>query len=212
MEKIGGLYIMKEDKKSMILEKGIELFSETGYLKTTVEDITNSLNISKGSFYTYFDSKETLLLGIINYLHNQHIETTKEISLESKGLSVKETLKLYINSSIQKTLRSSNIISLVQQVLINDFFKVDAVKRMIPDFKRVDKKFMEEYIFKKLDKNGKDIDSELLIDYIITSIQMFLLINLKENREYIEENKEKIIEDLSSFILYGICGILKEEV
>lgn len=204
---------MKEDKKSKILEKGIELFSETGYLKTTVEDITNSLNISKGSFYTYFDSKETLLLGIMNYLHNHHIETIKSISLESKKLTVKETLKLYIDSSIQKTLRSSSIISLVQQVLINDFFKVDAIKKMIPDFKEIDKKFMKEYIFGKLDKQYEDIDMELLIDYIITSIQMFLLINLKEDKEeYIKKNEEKIIEDLSSFILYGVYGILKEEL
>ena len=59
---------MKEDKKKKILEKAIELFGEAGYLKTTVEEITNSLGISKGSFYTYFDSKESLLLGILNYL------------------------------------------------------------------------------------------------------------------------------------------------
>ena len=42
---------MKEDKKKKILEKAIDLFGEARYLKTTVEEITNSLGISKGSFY-----------------------------------------------------------------------------------------------------------------------------------------------------------------
>ena len=76
MEFLGGV-LMKEDKQRRIMKKGLELFCEVGYLNTTVEEITNSLNISKGSFYTYYESKEALLLNVLEYMCSDYEEIIK---------------------------------------------------------------------------------------------------------------------------------------
>ena len=47
----------REEKKKIILNKSKELFIKRGYNETKVEDITRELGISKGNFYTYFNSK-----------------------------------------------------------------------------------------------------------------------------------------------------------
>lgn len=52
-------------KKEQILEAAMSLILTKGYSHTSVEDITNSIGIAKGSFYTYFKSKNLLLRTII---------------------------------------------------------------------------------------------------------------------------------------------------
>ena len=201
---------MKEDKKKKILEKAIELFGEAGYLKTAVEEITNSLSISKGSFYTYFDSKESLLLGILNYLFEQHCIILDKTAEETKDLDAESTLRLYLKTSIEKTMVNKNVTALIQQVIFNDFFKVDEIKRKIPSFKEVDVKFVRENIFEKPGENQRYFNKTLVIEYTISSIHTFIMINLKEREaEFIEQNKEGIIEDLTTLILHGIQ---KEEI
>ena len=201
---------MKEDKKKKILEKAIELFGEAGYLKTTVEEITNSLNISKGSFYTYFDSKESLLLGILNYLFEQHCMILDRVAEETKDMDAESTLRLYLKTSIEKTIVNKNVTALIQQVIFNDFFKVDEIKRKLPSFKEVDVKFVRENIFEKPGENQRYFNKTLVIEYTISSIHTFIMINLKEREaEFIEQNKEGIIEDLTTLILHGIQ---KEEI
>ena len=196
---------MKEDKKKKILEKAIELFGEAGYLKTTVEEITNSLSISKGSFYTYFDSKESLLLGILNYLFEQHCIILDKTAEETKDLDAESTLRLYLKTSIEKTMVNKNVTALIQQVIFNDFFKVDEIKRKLPSFKEVDVKFVRENIFEKLGKKQRYFNKNLVVEYTISSIHTFIMMNLKEREtEFVEQNKEGIIEDLTSLILHGI--------
>lgn len=56
---------IKKQKKRKILEKAFELFRKNGYTDTKVEDITRKLGISKGSFYTYFKTKEELLCEVL---------------------------------------------------------------------------------------------------------------------------------------------------
>ena len=196
---------MKEDKKRKIVEKAIELFGEAGYLKTTVEEITNSLNISKGSFYTCFDSKESLLLGIMNYLFEQHRLILDRIAEETKEMNAENTLRRYLESSIEKTMVSKNVTALIQQVIFNDFFKVDEIKRKLPSFKETDIKFVKENIFEKLGKKQRYFNKNLVIEYTISSIHTFIMMNLKEREaEFVEQNKVGIIEDLTSLILHGI--------
>ena len=50
--------------ESALLEQGKTLFGTIGLRKTTVEDLTTAANIAKGSFYTFFESKEALYFEI----------------------------------------------------------------------------------------------------------------------------------------------------
>ena len=48
-------------RRGQILDCAEKLFFERGYDRTSVQDILNALNISKGGFYHYFDAKESVL-------------------------------------------------------------------------------------------------------------------------------------------------------
>ena len=72
---------LKEEKKRNIIEKSRELFKEKGYNETKVEDITKALGISKGSFYTYFKSKEEVSIEILKKLCAKYIDALNKIDI-----------------------------------------------------------------------------------------------------------------------------------
>ncbi|MBU8905644.1 TetR/AcrR family transcriptional regulator [Desertibacillus haloalkaliphilus] len=50
--------------KEKIIEQSIRLFGQNGFTETSIQDIVNSLGVTKGTFYYYFTSKEELLMEI----------------------------------------------------------------------------------------------------------------------------------------------------
>lgn len=57
----------KAEVKEKIIQAAIESFSQTGYDRTKMEDISKRLGLSKGTIYLYFKSKEDLFLAICEY-------------------------------------------------------------------------------------------------------------------------------------------------
>lgn len=51
-------------RKLRILDAAEKLFFEKGYEQTSIQDILDALSLSKGGFYHYFDSKNTMLREI----------------------------------------------------------------------------------------------------------------------------------------------------
>jgi AcrR family transcriptional regulator len=83
------------DKTSLegkILEAAEELFMRYGYSKTSVDDITEQIRISKKTLYQHFESKEKILVTIFERIKtelSQQIETV----LADKTLAFSEKLK-----------------------------------------------------------------------------------------------------------------------
>lgn len=65
-----------------LLEAGVALFAEMGYHGTGVKDIVERAGVPKGSFYSYFDSKEAFGAAILRHY-------TDEQAAEGKGMSSK---------------------------------------------------------------------------------------------------------------------------
>ena len=78
---------MKEKEKK-IIEAGISLFAKKGYSSTSIQEIVDSCEMSKGAFYLYFKSKESLLLATFKYQF-QSIQFTLD-SLLTKDLTPRE--------------------------------------------------------------------------------------------------------------------------
>ena len=58
--------------REKILEKGAELFARNGYNATGLKEILDTCEVSKGSFYNFFENKEKFAVEIIN--HHKSIE------------------------------------------------------------------------------------------------------------------------------------------
>jgi AcrR family transcriptional regulator len=54
----------KEQVRLDLIKKGREYFIKYGLKKTSVDDLVRATGIAKGSFYTFFESKEALFLAV----------------------------------------------------------------------------------------------------------------------------------------------------
>lgn len=65
--------------KKEIIEKSIELFEKKGFTQTSIQDIVDGLDVTKGTFYYYFSSKEQLLMDIHYEYINQLLERQEKV-------------------------------------------------------------------------------------------------------------------------------------
>lgn len=56
---------LQERRREAILEQATAIFAQRGFPNTDVQDIADSLKISKGTVYRYFPSKERLFLAAV---------------------------------------------------------------------------------------------------------------------------------------------------
>lgn len=69
--------------KEKITEHSIRLFEKHGFAETSIQDIVDSLGVTKGTFYYYFSSKEELLMDIhLRYINNL-LENQERIMADS---------------------------------------------------------------------------------------------------------------------------------
>lgn len=61
-----------DEKKVKLIETSLKLFSEKGFHATSIQEIAEQSNISKGAFYLHFASKNELLEEIFRY-YAEHI-------------------------------------------------------------------------------------------------------------------------------------------
>lgn len=57
----------KQFKKDRLLDQGVNLLLEKGYHATGLKEILDTVQIPKGSFYTYFESKERFAAEAIHH-------------------------------------------------------------------------------------------------------------------------------------------------
>jgi AcrR family transcriptional regulator len=63
-------------RRTQILDAAARLFAEGGFHRTTTKDIADAADVSEGTLYNYFDSKEDMLLGIMSRLgESQHLSS-----------------------------------------------------------------------------------------------------------------------------------------
>ncbi len=75
----------QNNTKGKIVSAAWKLFYEQGYDKTTVDDIVEASGTSKGSFYHYFESKESLPASL-SYLFDEKYEELTETMDPSLGV------------------------------------------------------------------------------------------------------------------------------
>lgn len=86
-------------KKNLIMSAQ-KIISQKGIDSTSIEDITNDANVAKGTFYTYFKSKEDIIKELIF--------KTKDYDEDFFNKNLKEKILLF-NKNLQNRIISSGI-------------------------------------------------------------------------------------------------------
>lgn len=83
-------------KRSEILDAAEHLIYTKGYEQMTVQDLIDTLKISKGAFYHYFRSKQEVLEGLVDRLQAD-LDRVLEPVVNDTGLTALEKLQAFFN-------------------------------------------------------------------------------------------------------------------
>lgn len=113
----------KELIKARLMEKAAEFLAVYGVRKTSVEDLTKAVGISKGAFYVFFDSKEELFLEIFEKYEREIRDEIMRIAFrpdmspkESFRLFIKELFNLMYSNPILKHINSGEFEYLLRKL------------------------------------------------------------------------------------------------
>ncbi|ANU76290.2 TetR/AcrR family transcriptional regulator [Blautia pseudococcoides] len=178
----------RETISHTLMSEGEKLFSNYGLRKVTVDDLAEVANISKGSFYAFFQSKEHLFIEINFKLQSKLFDEVENELRKKENLPKDELLVLGIKLLLHGFLHhpiltnlESNTWEYLRRKLPTEVFE----KHTLDDSKIIDKfielgiEFKEPYnvlirllrvIFSCLAELKDDPEQERILDIVIYGI------------------------------------------
>ena len=65
---------VSEERKNQILQAAMNVFSRLGFHTARMDDIVTESGLSKGTIYWYFNSKDEIIIAILDYLFGQELD------------------------------------------------------------------------------------------------------------------------------------------
>lgn len=187
---------MAGDTRKEILSSALELFSKKNYHAVSMTEIANGADISKGTLYWYFDSKEELFREIafngMNYFHEQF----QKIAAEKTGFENKiQRLVNFVLTTLANHLTMLDVFRNNIEVLNKDFKK--DIEKMHRENITVVAKIVEEGVSEGLVKHENTVDIAMMILSVLFTPQTKELLDSTDQ----VENKINFIYD---FLMNGI--------
>ena len=184
--------------KRKIFEIAMRLFSEKGYEATSVEEITATVGVAKGTLYYHFNSKEE----IFNFLVEEGIKLLKNsIQIKiSKCKTTKEMIRAIVLIQMKAVIKYESILSIVFSQMWGTGTRHQFCKEKIDEYISV----VEDVIKDGIEKGDiKKCNSKITATTIFSLTSSFMMYkkqivgevdNLKVYKEY-----EKIIFNSLTF-------------
>jgi len=199
-------YEIRLEKQTLIMDVALVLFANGGYFKTSIKNIARHAGISQGLIYNYFESKEELLMAIINRFMeeiSQYLGPDKNSFLSEKEF---ETFIRKFFSLLKEKITFWRLLSqlLLQKDVREQFLKsktgsVKSTQVMYTNrsntFLLLLSNMITDYFDRKKDRKPADYDPDLEMNMFIYTIEGFARIAIA--REEVDEvNYQKTINKI----------------
>ncbi len=98
----------KAEVKSSLVRAGEELFRTNGFTETTIEEITGTAGVARGTFYNYFQTKEDLALEI--FYGTEELTTKQVDDFLATNIGTDNQIKALIASAVEWTLKRPELV------------------------------------------------------------------------------------------------------
>jgi AcrR family transcriptional regulator len=115
----------KSETRERIFLAALRLFAERGFFRTTVEAITEAADVGKGTFFSYFPSKE----HVFGMMHEVQLSKVLHAEAEAKtgDLPIRDVLRQFIQNIAEEPGRSQ----LVARGLLATVFTNEDIRKLL---------------------------------------------------------------------------------
>jgi len=133
------------DVRSAILDAAVDLFYRQGYAATGVQQVVDAAGRTKGAFYHYWDSKESLLLEIHDTFHRYAIGRGR--ALQEQHLPPDQFVhQLIVDLFRQLELYQRHMTVVFAQALYTPYEKYPRSKQLRDEYEQIVKSAIEDGI------------------------------------------------------------------
>ncbi|MEB2281113.1 TetR/AcrR family transcriptional regulator [Lysinibacillus xylanilyticus] len=189
--------ISTEQRKQIhetLLNQSKELFIQYGFSKTSIDDIVNACGIAKGSFYSYYPSKEELFYAVLR--REEEIKNKIIVEVMNESLPPKELLIRFFEISFKAIEENAFLQNLYQRGEYEKIMK-RLPKELIEDHAKEDVESSLDFVKFLQGKGITEKDPEILIG--LFRIIMLLPLHREEiGEQTFFKTIKKLIECLSN--------------
>ena len=182
--------VRSDNRKLEFLQTALELFYEKGYENTTIQDIIDHLDVSKGAFYHYFKSKEDVIVAIARGYTDRAVSIMKTI-ISRTDLSAVDKLNEILKSVNEFKFREREWRSKFRGAIKSEEnFKLH--NKMIHLMKQDAIGLFSELIDSGVEEGvfGDPVNSLEMADFFLNTIfSLNMAVDQLENRLYDNNNK-----------------------
>ena len=187
------------DRRSEILTAAAKVFSEKGYQRTTTRDIAEAAQVSEGTIYNYFKSKDELLIALM-------MDLKDGLQLESKldrgSTAGSRSLVLDLLNDRQNFVSENygTLKAVLAEILVNPELNERYYRELVePVFKH-----LETHLKAHSDRGQIEVEDTAIATRIIlgTIMGLFLLHTLGD--PVVRENWEKMPDQVVDLLFDGL--------
>jgi len=180
-----------EVRKRELIDTAERLFTAKGFEQTAISDIVHEINISQGTFYYYFDSKEDVFIAV---LEKEVADMERDLIRIADQNDLDEAAKLnaMINRFISITASGKKILSYIHQgknsTLQKKLMKVRPFHKIAPIMGEVISNGVEKGRF----NTARPIETSYLLVILLASV-LHMVFLPKTSGKLRESEKEGLI-------------------
>jgi AcrR family transcriptional regulator len=141
------------EKRNAILDVAMRYIATKGYEQMTTQDILEALQISRGAFYHYFESKQTLLMALVERIGEQAEQLVLPIISDREMPAQDKLLRFFDVLDQQKRANKDLLFAFLrvwyadENALFRQKLYLARIKRLSPWLSQVIQEGVEEGVF-----------------------------------------------------------------
>ena len=181
--------------RAELIASGYELSVKCGIKKMTVAMVANAAKVAVGSFYNFFDSKESFVIALMEEYEKNAMKQMSEHFLNDGTITLKEFLSIY-----RENYKPEN--NFLLQIGLNDWVWFKSHLKDSVYLNKTSELEKYEFMFTKIKGIRQDADPGVVVNFIKSIYAMY------QNKDTLFEESLQTNVDL---IFDSIYRYLKEE-
>ena len=188
------------NRRNQILDVAARLFAERGFHRATTRDIAEAADVSEGTLYNYFESKDALLLAILARLgevQQMQSQLAQGLPQDAQGFltSVMRNRKAFVQQN------NAMLQSVLSEILVDPQLRQRYYEELLlPGIRQI-----ENHLRRRIELGQiKELDSEAMAR-ILTGLMLGLYVLQVLGDPLVAEEWERLSEGFTSALFDGVA-------
>lgn len=203
--------VQRQDRKQQLLQIALELFATNGYENTKISDIVAKAEVSQGTFYWHFESKEAICFEMLEAGRIQILEAI-QIGYRTTKVDVKDSVVSSM-SIFEHIFQFAEENPFLMQIILKGIHSQPSLQLKVDQIKTDMEAAFANNIrqAKELHMANENINPEMQAVFVMSLLEGVLsrwLFKSSSSSQVLQHHSlQEIIEQTVKFEFFGIFGV-----